>query len=89
MKARDSHTLEITVYGRYPQFANWLTMAFFAPVPWEATAFYGANPLLKKNNVTLEAWPVGTGPYPARFFAAKPGARFGAQPRVSLCALSV
>lgn len=63
VKARDSHTLEITVYGRYPQFANWLTMAFFAPVPWEATAFYGANPLLKKNNVTLEAWPVGTGPY--------------------------
>lgn len=61
--APDAKTLEITVQGRYPAFLNWLTMAFFAPVPWEAAAFYDANPLLKTNGVTLAAWPVGTGPY--------------------------
>ncbi len=63
VKALDNRTLEITITGRYPAFLNWLTMAFFAPVPWEAEAFYAANPLLKTNGVTLSAWPVGTGPY--------------------------
>ena len=63
VEAIDEKTLEITIEGKYPAFLNWLTMAFFAPVPWEAEAFYAANPLLKTNNVTLAAWPVGTGPY--------------------------
>ena len=63
VRALDERTLEITIAGRYPAFLNWLTMTFFAPVPWEAEAFYSANPLLKMNGVTLAAWPVGTGPY--------------------------
>ena len=63
VEAPDAKTLVLTVKGEYPVFLNWLTMAFFAPVPWEAVAFYGANPLLKTNGVTLAAWPVGTGPY--------------------------
>ena len=63
VKALDDRMLEITITGRYPAFLNWLTMAFFAPMPWEAEAFYAANPLLKTNGVTLAAWPVGTGPF--------------------------
>ncbi len=62
VRALDAHTLEITIRGKYPQFANWLAMAFFAPIPWEADAFY-ANEALARNNVTLASWPVGTGPY--------------------------
>ena len=37
-------------------------MAFFAPMPWEAEAFY-ANPGFAENNISLNTWPVGTGPY--------------------------
>ena len=62
LRAADDHTLEITIRGKYPQFDNWLAMAFFAPVPWEAEAFY-ANPGFAGNNISLAAWPVGTGPY--------------------------
>ncbi len=62
VRVLDRYTFQIDVVGKYPQFSNWLAMSFFAPVPWEAEAFY-ANPELEKNNVTLGAWPVGTGPY--------------------------
>ena len=37
-------------------------MTFFAPVPWEAEAFY-AQKGMAKNNLSLNYWPVGTGPY--------------------------
>ena len=60
--APDPHTLRIRVKGKYPQFSNWLTMAFFAPVPWEAERFY-AQKGLADNNFTLNTWPVGTGPF--------------------------
>lgn len=62
VRALDEHTLEIRLQGKYPQFDNWLSMAFFAPVPWEAEKFY-ANARLRENNVSLATWPVGTGPY--------------------------
>ena len=62
VRAIDERTFTIDIVGKYPQFSNWLAMSFFAPVPWEAEAFY-ANPEFKKNNITLDAWPVGTGPY--------------------------
>ena len=62
VKALDSHTLRIRVKGKYPQFSNWLTMAFFAPVPWEAERFY-AQKGLADNNFTMNTWPVGTGPF--------------------------
>lgn len=61
-RAVDEHTLEIRVKGKYPQFDNWLAMAFFAPMPWEAEAFY-AQDGFAQNNITLATWPVGTGPY--------------------------
>jgi ABC-type transport system substrate-binding protein len=62
VRALDRHTLEITIRGKYPQFDNWLAMAFFAPMPWEADRFY-ANPGLRENNISLATWPVGTGPF--------------------------
>lgn len=61
-EALDRYTVRIRVKGKYPQFSNWLTMAFFAPVPWEADRFY-AQRGLRENNFTLNTWPVGTGPF--------------------------
>lgn len=61
-EALDDHTLRIRVKGKYPQFSNWLTMAFFAPVPWEAEKFYSQRGF-QENNFTLNTWPVGTGPF--------------------------
>ncbi len=62
VKALDDHTLSIKIKGRYPQFLYWLSMNFFAPVPWEADLFYQQPGLIKKN-LTLNWFPVGTGPY--------------------------
>ena len=62
VRAADSHTLVIRVRGKYPQFKNWLAMSFFAPVPWEAEAFY-ENPGFSGNSIGLAWWPVGTGPF--------------------------
>ncbi len=60
--ALDDHTLRIRIKGKYPQFKYWLQMTFFAPVPWEADAFY-ANPGMAANDLSLNRWPVGTGPF--------------------------
>ncbi len=48
--------------GKYPQFVYWLAMPFFAPVPPEADRFY-AQPGMAEKNLTLDWYPVGTGPY--------------------------
>ena len=61
-RALDSHTLEITLDGKYPQFIYWLAMPFFAPLPWEAERFY-QQPGMAARNLSLEWYPVGTGPY--------------------------
>ena len=58
----DEHTYRIRIKGRYPQFAYWLAMPFFAPVPWEAEKFFH-QPGMAEKNFTLDWWPVGTGPY--------------------------
>lgn len=62
--AVDPYTLRIRVVGKYPQFKYWLAMTFFAPVPWEAEAFY-AQPGMIQHNLTLNYWPAGTGPFMA------------------------
>ena len=62
VRAADRYTLEITLNGKYSQFSNWLSMAFFAPVPWEAEVFYH-NEGFKENNISLATWPVGAGPF--------------------------
>ena len=62
VKAIDDHTLRIRLNGKYPQFKYWLTMVFTAPVPWEADKFY-SQPGFVEKNLSLNYWPVGTGPY--------------------------
>jgi ABC-type transport system substrate-binding protein len=62
VEALDAHTLRIRLIGKYPQFKYWLAMTFFSPVPWEAEVFY-AQPGMVAKNLTLNYWPVGTGPY--------------------------
>jgi len=58
----DDYTYRIRIKGRYPQFAYWLAMPFFAPVPWEAERFF-QQPGMAEKNFTLDWWPVGTGAY--------------------------
>ncbi|MFZ2301953.1 MAG: ABC transporter substrate-binding protein [Gallionella sp.] len=62
VQAVDEHTYRIEVHGKYPQFAYWLAMPFFAPMPHEAERFY-AQPGMRERNLTLDWWPVGSGPY--------------------------
>lgn len=62
VKVIDRYTYQIKVRGKYPQMFFWMTMPFFAPVPWEADRFY-SQPALIKKNITLDWYPVGTGPY--------------------------
>ncbi len=58
----DRYSYRIRVKGKYPQFAYWLAMPFFAPMPWEAEHFYD-QPGMKERNLTLDWYPVGTGPF--------------------------
>ncbi|WP_292994595.1 ABC transporter substrate-binding protein [Nitrosomonas sp.] len=58
----DRYTYRIKITGKYPQFIYWLAMPFFAPIPWEADYFYSQKGLIQKN-ITLDWYPVGTGPY--------------------------
>jgi ABC-type transport system substrate-binding protein len=60
--APGKHLLRIRIHGKYPQWKYWLAMTFMAPVPWEADAFY-AQPGMAANGLSLDTWPVGTGPY--------------------------
>lgn len=61
-KVLDKYRYRIRLKGKYPQFRFWLAMTFFAPVPWEAERFY-SQPGLREKNITLDWFPVGTGPY--------------------------
>ena len=58
----DKYTYRITIKGKYPQFRYWLAMPFFAPMPWEADRF-SAQPGMAQRNITLDWYPVGTGPF--------------------------
>lgn len=58
----DRYTYRIKLYGEYPQFVYWLAMPFFGPIPPEADRFY-SQPGMKEKNITLDWYPVGTGPY--------------------------
>ncbi len=83
----DGQTYRISLKGKYPQFVYWLAMPFFAPVPWEVDAFF-SQPGMRERDLTLDAWPVGTGPFmminnePAREIrlAANPSFRGEAYP---------
>lgn len=58
----NAHKYQITIYNKYPQFTYWLAMPFFAPMPWEAIAFYQQKGM-KEKNISLNWYPVGTGPF--------------------------
>ena len=58
----DDYTFEITLKQKYPQFIYWLSMSFFAPMPWEAIYFY-SQPGMEDKNISLDWYPVGTGPF--------------------------
>ena len=60
--APDKHLLRIWLIGKVPQWSYWMTTTFLAPVPWEADAFY-AQPGMAAAGLSLDNWPVGTGPY--------------------------
>ncbi len=58
----DRYSYKVRIDGRYPQFVYWLAMPFFAPMPWEAEALTN-QPGMKDKNITLDWYPVGTGPF--------------------------
>ncbi|MGR9099141.1 MAG: ABC transporter substrate-binding protein [Gammaproteobacteria bacterium] len=60
--AESRYRYRIRVKGKYPQFIYWLAMPFFAPMPWEADLFY-SQPGLADKNISLDWYPLGTGPY--------------------------
>jgi len=62
VKLVDKYRYQIIIKGKYPQFVYWLAMPFFAPMPAEAERFYTQAGLVEKN-ITLNWYPVGTGPY--------------------------
>jgi ABC-type transport system substrate-binding protein len=62
VSAPGKHLLRMHIKGKYPQWSYWMQMTFMAPVPWEADAFY-AQPGMAERSLTLDVWPVGTGPY--------------------------
>lgn len=62
LEALGRYQYRIRIKGKYPQFRFWLAMPFFAPMPWEADRFYSQQGL-KDKNITLDWYPIGTGPY--------------------------
>ncbi len=58
----DRYRYRIRIEKKYPQFIYWLAMNFFAPMPWEAERFY-QQAGMKERNITLNWYPVGTGPF--------------------------
>jgi len=60
--APEKYLLRIRLHGKYPQWKYWMQMTFMAPIPWEADAFY-AQPGMAAAGLTLDNWPVGTGPF--------------------------
>jgi ABC-type transport system substrate-binding protein len=58
----DRYTYRIRVEGAYPQLLYWMTMPFFAAVPREVDQFF-SQPGMAEKNLTLDWWPMGTGPY--------------------------
>jgi ABC-type transport system substrate-binding protein len=59
----DRYTYRVRINGKYPQFSYWLAMPFFAPIPFEADRFYSQRGMNEGRNLTLNWYPVGTGPY--------------------------
>jgi len=67
VSAPEKHLLRIRLKGKYPPWQYWMAMPFTAPMPWEVELFY-SQPGMNDNGLTLNQWPVGTGPYMMKTF---------------------
>lgn len=56
------YEFSIRLKGKYPQFKYWLAFHFFAPLPALVDEFYH-QPGLSQQNISLNWYPVGTGPF--------------------------
>ncbi|MEP7281683.1 MAG: ABC transporter substrate-binding protein [Rubrivivax sp.] len=65
--APDKYTFRVRLKGKYPQWNYWMALPFMAPMPWEADAFY-AQPGMSENGLSLNQWPVGSGPFMMKEF---------------------
>jgi len=65
--AIDKYTYRIILKRKYPQFIYWLAMPFFSPMPQEVLTFYAQGGLMERN-ITLDRYPVGTGPFVMKSF---------------------
>ncbi|MGD2139419.1 MAG: ABC transporter substrate-binding protein [Burkholderiales bacterium] len=80
----DRYRYSIDIHGKYPQFLYWLAMPFFSPVPPEAERFYRQPGM--PANISLDWYPVGTGPYmlsvndPNRMMVLERNPNFSAEP---------
>ena len=62
VEVNNRYQYRIRIKGKYPQFIFWLAMPFFSPMPWEVDVFY-EQPGLSDKNITLDWFPLGSGPY--------------------------
>lgn len=62
LKKIDDYTFQISIIGHYPQFMFWLSMPFFAPIPWEVDRFY-SQPEMRQKNLDFNWYPIGTGAF--------------------------
>jgi oligopeptide transport system substrate-binding protein len=62
VEQQGKYQFTLTLRGVYPQFKYWLAFHFFAPIPMEVDRFYH-QPGLAEKNISLDFYPVGTGPY--------------------------
>ena len=62
VKVINDYQYSIRIKGLYPQFIYWLSMPFFAPMPYEVERFFQQPGLIEKN-ITLDWYPVGTGAF--------------------------
>lgn len=62
LEAQSKYEFSIRLKGQYPQFKYWLAFHFFAPLPALVEEFY-AQPGLAEQNISLNWYPVGTGPF--------------------------
>lgn len=58
----NERSYQIKIKGVYPQFLYWLSINFFAPMPYEVVKFYKSKKL-KDKNISLKTYPVGSGPF--------------------------
>jgi ABC-type transport system substrate-binding protein len=58
----DRYSYRVTIHGKYPPLLYWMAMPFFAPMAPEVDRFF-SQPGLRDKNLTLDWYPVGTGPY--------------------------